>query len=116
MQESRKVFLENALQGKKILVTGANGFLGANVVNVLAGLGADIRGTIYNNQKTAWDTVQYIAADLTHRPDCAHVVQGMDYVIMCAASTGGAGRAMEFPLAVTTPNVMMNTLMLEAAY
>jgi GDP-L-fucose synthase len=48
--------------------------------------------------------------------DCRRVVEGMDYVFMCAANTSGAAVMATQPLAHVTPNVVMNTQLLEAAY
>ena len=44
------------------------------------------------------------------------MVEGMDYVFMCAANTSGALVIEKDPLAHVTPNIIMNTLMLEAVY
>ena len=40
----------------------------------------------------------------------------MDYVFLCAAHTSGAAVIRATPLVHITPNVLINTLMLEAAY
>ena len=54
--------------------------------------------------------------DLTQLPDCQRVVEGMDYVFMCAANTSGAAVMATQPLAHVTPNVVMNAQMLDASY
>lgn len=108
---------DTPFKGMKILVTGAAGFLGANVTEELLHRGAVVRGTIHKRQPVIKDpSIEYVQADLTNKDDCARVVVGMDYVFMCAASTGGAGIALASPLSVATPNIIMNTLMLDAAY
>jgi GDP-L-fucose synthase len=48
--------------------------------------------------------------------DCRKVVNGMDYVFLCAANTSGAAVIAATPLVHVTPNVVMNSQMLEAAY
>ena len=106
--------MSSDLKGKKILVAGASGFLGTNVVKKLLALGATVRGTTHIHPlQISLDSVN---VDLTRKEDCARACEGMDYVIMCAASTAGAGVMDKNPLALVTPNVVMNTLMLEAAY
>ena len=53
---------------------------------------------------------------MTKREDCQKVAKDMDYVFMCAANTSGAAVMEKTPLVHVTPNVLMNTLILEAAY
>ena len=60
--------------------------------------------------------LEYVSADLTQMADCRRVVEGMDYVFMCAANTSGAAVMATQPLAHVTPNVVMNAQMLEASY
>ena len=62
------------------------------------------------------DSIEYVKADLTLMDDCTRVVQGMDFVFMCAANTSGAAVMTNTPLAHLTPNVLMNISMLDAAY
>jgi GDP-L-fucose synthase len=48
--------------------------------------------------------------------DCQKIVRDMDYVFMCAANTAGAAVMASTPLVHVTPNIIMNSQMLEAAY
>ncbi|MHB1275907.1 MAG: NAD-dependent epimerase/dehydratase family protein, partial [Candidatus Humimicrobiaceae bacterium] len=48
--------------------------------------------------------------------DCKKVVKDMDYVFMCAANTSGAAVIASTPLVHVTPNIIMNSQVLEAAY
>ena len=102
---------------KRVLVTGATGFIGTNMMNELLARGAKVRGTIHSKSPFIKnENLEYVNADLTLKSDCVRAVEGMDYVVMCAASTAGAGVMEKTPLALVTPNVVMNTFMLEAAY
>ena len=108
---------EYTFHGKKVLIAGAAGFLGTNVLKKFQELGADIRAVTHKNPlQIPANDAEVVEADLTRREDCARVCEGMEDVIMTAASTAGAGIMDKNPLMLVTPNVVMNTLMLEAAY
>lgn len=106
------------LKDKKILVAGGAGFVGTNLIQRLLAEGiGDIRATIYRKSPQIVDKrIDYIKCDLTNAEDCARAVQGIDFVFMCAANTSGAGVMAKTPLVHVTPNILMNTLMLDAAY
>ncbi len=53
---------------------------------------------------------------MTKMEDCQKVVSDMDYVFLCAANTSGAAVIASTPLVHVTPNIVMNSQMLEAAY
>lgn len=104
---------------KKILVTGASGFTGTNLIKRLLEEGAFVRGVLHINKPQSVvvsDRIEYVYGDLTKKEDCSEVVDGIDYVFMCAANTSGAAVMENSPLSHVTPNVLMNTLMLDAAY
>lgn len=102
---------------RKVLVTGAAGFLGTNIVKRLVEDGAWVRGTVHHRKpQFEHANVEYVHADLTQMDDCRRVVEEMNYVFMCAANTSGAAVMAMQPLAHVTPNVVMNAQMLEAAY
>ena len=104
-------------KGRNILVTGSQGFIGRNLVAELVKRGAYVRGTLHQRISDHLpDKVEYVKADLTDKKDCQAVVQDMDCVFMCAANTSGAAVIANNPLAHVTPNVLMNTCMLDAAY
>ncbi len=103
---------------KNVLVTGAAGFTGTNLIKRLLEEGANVRGVLHRKSPRVdfdYDRINYIWADLTHKDACAEVVKDIDYVFMCAANTSGAAVMEKTPLTHVTPNVIMNSLMLEAA-
>jgi GDP-L-fucose synthase len=103
--------------GKKVLVAGGSGFLGTNLALRLARQGAKLRLTLRNRPlQTPFPGAEVVKVDLRRAEDCARAVEGMDYVFMCAAHTSGAAAIRATPLIHITPNVLINTLMLEAAY
>ncbi len=100
-----------------VLVAGGAGFVGANLVKRLLTLGANVRATIHRKPPVIVDKkIDYVKCDLTIMDDCRKVVKGMDYVFLCAANTSGAAVIAATPLVHVTPNVVINSQMLEAAY
>jgi GDP-L-fucose synthase len=104
-------------KGAKVLVAGGAGFVGANVINRLLALGADVRATVHRKGPVIRDKrIEYLTCDLTLMEDCQKAVAGRDYVFLCAANTSGAAVIATTPLVHVTPNILMNSQMLEAAY
>lgn len=105
------------LKGSRVLVAGGTGFIGASLMQRLLAEGAGVRSTLHNRPPKIEDKrVEYVQADLTNWDDCRRVVQGMDYVFMCAANTSGAAVMTATPLVHVTPNVVMNAQLMDAAY
>ncbi|MFP6901477.1 MAG: NAD-dependent epimerase/dehydratase family protein, partial [Opitutales bacterium] len=91
--------------------------VGSNLVPRLLSAGAQVRATLHHRSPVAVDDrVEYLHADLTTSEDCRRVVEGQRFVFMCAASTSGAAAIASTPMIHVTPNIIMNSLMLEAAY
>jgi len=101
----------------KVLVTGGTGFVGINLINRLLDEGANIRATLHDKDPVIVDDrIEYVRGDLRLEEDCQKVVDGMDYIFMCAANTSGAKVMASTPLVHLTPNMLMNIQMLQAAY
>lgn len=103
-------------EGKNVLVTGGSGFVGANLVQRLVDLGANVRATLHAKDAVIQDgRIEYVPCDLVNSEDCAKVCEGMDYAFLFAAVTSGAAVMEKTPLVHLTPNLIMNARMLEAA-
>ena len=104
-------------QNQPVLVTGATGLVGSNLIQRLLEQGSNVRATLHHRPPVVVDDrIEYVTTDLTKAEDCRRVVEGRSLVFMCAATTSGAGVLAATPMAHVTPNVLMNTQMLEAAY
>lgn len=109
--------MSSMFAGKKVLVTGGGGFIGSHLTKRLISEGASVRATTHERSPNLPSKeAEYVQVDLTRPDDCKKVVQGIDYVFMCSASTAGAAVMNLTPLAHVTPNVVMNAQMLESAY
>ncbi|MBI4529883.1 MAG: NAD-dependent epimerase/dehydratase family protein [Candidatus Latescibacteria bacterium] len=106
-----------SLRNQPVLVAGATGFVGSNLITRLLSEEATIRATIHRRPPVVVDDrIEYIHADLTKGEDCRRAVEGQRLVFLCAASTSGAATIATTPMVHVTPNVLMNTQLLEAAY
>ena len=103
--------------GKKVLVAGGNGLIGINLIKRLLKEEAVVSSTMHKNKlKFTDDRVNYIKCDLTKSDDCIKVTKDIDYVFLVAANSSGAETIEKKPLAHLTPNILINSQMLEAAY
>lgn len=104
-------------KNKNILVAGAAGFVGSNLIKRLTDMGAHVRGTLFNKEpQLRMKNCEYVKCDLTQLSDCSRVTKGIDFVFMTAANSSGAAVMEKTPLVHLTPNVVMNAHMLAASY
>jgi len=119
----------------KILVCGADGFMGTNIARYFAGLdGFEVFGTVYRGKGNAsisnyWlsghsiklgftDLAHLLSVDLTKEEEVTEVMRKVspDIVIQAAAVTSGSKDITERPYIHVTDSTVMNTWLLRAAY
>jgi GDP-L-fucose synthase len=107
----------NFYRNRNILVTGGSGFVGTNLVRALDSLGANVRSIQHlRSPQETLHRVEYMNLNLEDYENCLRACNGVDYVFMAAANSSGAGVMANTPLVHLTPNVVMNSYMLSAAY
>lgn len=89
---------------KRVLITGAHGFLGSHLVDLL---------------KKETDAELFLPssseADLRDKNDCERIVQNIDIVIHIAANVGGIGYNQKYPGTLFYDNLLMGVQLMEAA-
>lgn len=91
-------------KNKTVLVTGAHGFVGKQVVDLLK-----------KHQLKELRTPRSSELDLRLQDDAAKAVAGTDVVIHLAANVGGIGYNQQFPGTLFYDNLLMGTHLMEEA-
>jgi len=100
----------------KILVTGVSGLIGSNLVEALQKEGHNVRATYRTKLKNKYSGVELIKGDLLDFNFCREITKDVDVIFHCAANTSGAHVMSSTPLVHVTPNVVMNSQLMEASY
>lgn len=105
------------MKNKKLLVCGATGFIGRNIIESFAKKEKlEVYGTYQNSQPLDYPKIRMIQADLTNKDDVDKVIKGMDIIIQAAATTSGAKDIVTKPYYHVTDNALMNSLIFRSAY
>lgn len=113
----RRRLIRNVATAKKILVTGAGGFIGGHLVRDLREQGHDVRAVDIkplDDWYQGFDDVENLQLDLELRDACFHAVEGIEIVYNLAANMGGMG-FIENNKALCMLSVLINTHMCLAA-
>jgi GDP-D-mannose 3', 5'-epimerase len=101
---------------RRILVTGAGGFIGHHLVSHLARLGHWVRGVDVHPPRFAPSCAsEFVVADLRRTDECLLVTRGVDEVYALAADMGGMGYISAHHAAILHNNVLIDFNTLEAA-
>jgi len=99
----------------KILILGATGFVGRNLAERLYNEGyKNLRN--HGFTRTLEGFGESVKGDLRDEEFVNQIMEGIDVVFHCAASTSNAVDTIYAPLLHVTPNVIINALTLEKAY
>lgn len=110
--------MQTFYNGKRVLVTGAGGLVGSQVAKLLVEQGANIRGTYRTRPVPSWvgNNIETMKCDFMNLNDVKKAVSEMDIVFICSANTSGAGIMAHDPLQHVTPNLIMNSTLMEESY
>jgi len=104
------------MSSKRVLVTGAGGFIGHHLVSHLAKLGHYVRGVDIKNPEFAKSEAdEFMILDLRSSETCMAATAGMDDIYHLAADMGGIGYITSAHASIASNNTLMNLHMLEAA-
>ncbi len=99
--------------GSNVLVTGGTGMIGRQIVDILCGVGADVKSVsldrIVTNEKA-----EHVYGDLTDFGFCKEITDGMDFVFHVAGIKGSIEVTKSKPASFFVPLIMFNTNVLEA--
>lgn len=106
--------VQEALIGKKAIVTGGTGMIGREVVRLLVEAGCGVT-SISLDDLQLHPKAKYVKGDLSSLEFCLDISTGVDYVFHVAGIKGSVVVTKEKPASFFVPLLMMNTNMLEAA-
>ena len=100
-----------------ILITGATGFIGRNLIEYFVGLGCyDVVAVHHRRPPYELPGLCWLNADLTRNEDVLRVLSGVDVLIQAAATTSGVKDIVTRPHIHIADNAVMNSLLFRAAH
>lgn len=101
---------------KKVLVTGAGGFIGHHLVTYLKRHGYWVRGAdLKHPEFSPTEAHEFLQLNLRDRENCLHATRGVDEVYALAADMGGMGFISSHHAQILHNNALINLHTLEAA-
>lgn len=112
------------LKGKKVLVTGSEGFIGSHLTERLVELGADVTALVQYNSFNNWgwidtfndeikDNIEVVTGDIREYDNMKRIIKGKDVVFHLAALIAIPYSYLS-PMAYVRTNVVGTTNVLEA--
>ena len=100
---------------KKMLICGANGFIGKNLVQYFVDK-YKIRAVDINLSPEENSNIEWVCADLRKAEEVKKVMEGIDVVLHYAATTTGAADIVSKPYIHVTDNAVMTSLLIREAF
>lgn len=101
----------------KVLVCGATGFIGRNLVERFAQRDdLEVFGTYFETRPDIKGKISLVTVDLTKESEVNQVIKGKDIVIQAAAVTSGSKDIVTKPYLHVTDNAIMNSLILKSCF
>lgn len=106
-----------AMVGKRVVVTGATGFVGRHFLEALLEAGVDVVAIRHKRSVPAgFEDVDWIDVDLLHIEECEALLECGDWIIHAAGSVGSAAVGPVKMMSSIRENLFLACNMLEAAW
>lgn len=106
---------KNTFKGKKILVAGGTGMIGAPLVEMLLDQGAWVRAVSLDDPKMAHPKTEFFKLNMTSTKNCRKACKNMDYVFNLLGAKASPAMAMAKPYSFMVPTLRYNIELMEAA-
>ena len=117
MEDQKNLNQKRHMTSKKVLICGANGFIGKNILERFYNKKEYvIRATHFKSEPDNKFNVEWVRADLRERDDVKRVMRDVDIVLQFAATTTGAKDITSKPYIHVTNNAVMNSLLFREAF
>ncbi len=108
--------MDNFYQGKKILVAGGTGLMGAPLVNMLVEQGAKVRVASLDSSELAHPAAEFIYGDLMNIKNCYGACDGQEIVFNLLGAKGSPKMNHEKQAVFFDANIIPNLVLLRTAH